>query len=577
MNQAKAGGSLTRRRFLQAGMLAGAGTLVGGALGGCAPKAPETPDANAQVREARTYWLGEEPAVAEGDIAIEETTELLIIGAGNAGMVAAATACDLELDFIVADKGECVGDTREYLGAVNTKYSLEVAEPVDELQLMNELTRYASGRVDQRVIKTWLEEGKELVEWLTPLMEEAGKTLGVTPMEPDHPAGGTYYLAPTTEHFYLPTYEYPMRNDILEMRIQKAGREVSYLHDLVRLEHADGKVTGALFQTPAGLKRITATKGTLLATGGYAANSEMVQANLPLIERCCTAASYSPRCDGYGLRAGLWAGGAKDVNGAPVIFDRGAVKPGVDCGYKVDRDGNRHFPGTVYQLNVGSQPFLKVNRKGERFVNESLPYDTLCNAASYQPGGVWCQIFDANAPEDILRFGTTGCAAYTTAFIQMGMPLDDFLAMDGGTGLMCRADSLEELAAQLGFEGEGAQRLMDTIKRYNELAAAGEDADYGKEPHRLSSIAKPPFYGCWFGGALLTTLDGLRINADMQVLDANDRVIEGLYAAGDVSGCFFSDNYPEYIVACACGRTCTEGRHVARLLAGDLKKEASHA
>ena len=46
-----------------------------------------------------------------------------------------------------------------------------------------------------------------------------------------------------------------------------------------------------------------------------------------------------------------------------------------------------------------------------RFVNESLPYDTLCNAASYQPGGVWCQIFDGNAVDDILRFGTTGCAA----------------------------------------------------------------------------------------------------------------------------------------------------------------------
>ena len=56
----------------------------------------------------------------------------------------------------------------------------------------------------------------------------------------------------------------------------------------------------------------------------------------------------------------------------------------------------------------------------------------------------------------------------------------------------------------------------------------------------------------------------------MQVLTADGSVIEGLYAAGDVSGCFYSDNYPEYIVACACGRTCTEGRHVARLLAGDL-------
>ena len=71
MNQAKAGGGLTRRRFLQAGMLAGAGALATGTLGGCAPKAPEIPDADAQVRAARTYWLGEEPVVAEGDIVAE--------------------------------------------------------------------------------------------------------------------------------------------------------------------------------------------------------------------------------------------------------------------------------------------------------------------------------------------------------------------------------------------------------------------------------------------------------------------------------------------------------------------------
>ena len=72
-------------------------------------------------------------------------------------------------------------------------------------------------------------------------------------------------------------------------------------------------------------------------------------------------------------------------------------------------------------------------------------------------------------------------------------------------------------------------------------------------------------------------MDGLRINEDMQVLTADDEVIEGLYAAGDVSGCFFSDNYPEYLVACACGRTCTEGRHVARLLAGDIEPRVKRA
>ena len=115
---------------------------------------------------------------------------------------------------------------------------------------------------------------------------------------------------------------------------------------------------------------------------------------------------------------------------------------------------------------------------------------------------------------------------------------------------------------------------MDTIARLQRTScdARASIADYGKEPHRLSTdVSRPPFYGCWFGGcvayyawtACASTRTCRRSTAD-------GSVIEGLYAAGDVSGCFYSDNYPEYIVACACGRTCTEGRHVARLLAGDL-------
>ena len=72
-------------------------------------------------------------------------------------------------------------------------------------------------------------------------------------------------------------------------------------------------------------------------------------------------------------------------------------------------------------------------------------------------------------------------------------------------------------------------------------------------------IKQATFYGCRQGASLLCTLDGLRINTKMQVLDKNGEVIDGLYAAGDCSGGFFAHNYPEYIVGVAVGRTLTEG------------------
>ena len=292
---------LSRRGFLKlGGVAAGAGALA--SLAGCAPKAPETTTESLDnLQQARTYWLGEEPTVDEASIAAEETCEMLIIGAGNAGMMAAGTAADLGVDFIVAEKGNEVCDTREYLSAIDSKYALEAgAEPVNKMKLLNEVTRYASGRVSQEVIKVWLDESAEMIEWVEPIMTAAGKEIGVTVMDPKHKSGGTDYYEPTEEHFFNPTYTYPMRNDILEWYINDKGNTIRYGHDLVKLCHEDGKVTGAIFDTPEGLKRITATKGTLLATGGYAANPEMVRANLPLVERCCTAASYSPRSDGYG-------------------------------------------------------------------------------------------------------------------------------------------------------------------------------------------------------------------------------------------------------------------------------------
>ncbi len=210
-----------------------------------------------------------------------------------------------------------------------------------------------------------------------------------------------------------------------------------------------------------------------------------------------------------------------------------------------------------------------MNRRGRRFANESTPYDNMAFAAGRQPGGVFCQVFDANAPEDIVRFGMIGCASFTTAMMAMGMPLEEFIAMDNGSDVMQKADSLEELADLLGFVGEDKDAFLATCERYNELFDAQEDADYGKEAYRLSELRTPPFYGCWFGGSLLTTLDGLRINAKMQVLDDDYEVVPGLYAAGDCSGSFFATNYPEYIVGVAAGRSVTEGRQCVKMIAED--------
>lgn len=559
----------TRRSFLGLGAMAAVGSVA--ALGGCAPQQPSATlaETGAEANDTASNWLGAEPNIAESEIVSTEETGLLIVGAGTAGLAAAATAADLDLDFMIVDKNTMVQDTREYFAAVNTKYTKEAGQEVDKIRTMNEIARYSNGRTNRAVLKVWLDESAECFEWVDALVQQAtGKELYLE-IAPDLTDHG--YFAPTVNHMHAPYYDGIMRNNVLQQHIEDAGHTINFEYKLVKLVHeGEGtRVTGAIFETKDGYVQVNARDGVLLATGGYAANPVMMEALQPQVSKCVTANSYSMMCDGSGIKTALWAGAAMDEVPCPMIFNRGAVDVGVDAGY-IGEGEDAIFPGTIFQLNMGSQPFMAVNRNGVRFTNESLPYDNICNASAMQPGGVFCQVFDGNAPADIDRFAQAGCARLTTDPIRQGATIDELCATALEPGVMKKADTIEELADMLGFAGEAKQNFLAQVDRYNELFDAQADEDFGKEAYRLSAIRQAPFYGCWYGGSLLTTIDGLTINEEMQVLNTEGAVIEGLYAAGDCSGSLFAGTYPEYVVGLACGRSSTQGRHIARRLAGDL-------
>ena len=152
------------------------------------------------------------------------------------------------------------------------------------------------------------------------------------------------------QHLWEPSYVPPTRNDVIAERLSGQGHDILFEHKMVKLVHADGKVTGAIFETKDGMKQINA-KNTLLATGGYAANPVMMTALQPSAVACCTASSFNPTCTGDGIKAGLWAGASKDKDAAPMVFDRGAVAPGVDAGYEGEGEGAM-FRGDVYKRQM---------------------------------------------------------------------------------------------------------------------------------------------------------------------------------------------------------------------------------
>ncbi|MEF2788242.1 MAG: FAD-binding protein [Faecalibacterium prausnitzii] len=525
-------------------------------------------------------WLGKEPDIDEAAITETVDTDILIVGAGNGGMFAAAYAAANGLNFRVIEQNANVQDTRHWYGAVDSAAAKEAGEPAtDKAKLLSEISRYASGKCDQRVVKTWINESAAMHDFMRSILEDkygwvCDFTSGSEAAWPaENAEHNTDYLYPVQEHNYMASESASgtPRNELLLQYIQELGYDVDFKTSLAKLEkNSDGRITGIIAQSTEDdhFIRYNANQGVLLACGGFPGNPYMMEQLDPLGTSVTTACSYSPADKGYGIRAAVWAGANLDKEAAPMLFDRGIVAPGVDAGY-VDSDsafGGKAFPGKIRQYNPGTQPFLKVNRNGERFANESCPYNDIVYAAAHQPGRVYAQICDASILEDAKRFHTIGCSAQTRnggeKYIQGKM--DE--AIEAGALFKC--DTLDELADKMGFTGAAKDTFLATVERYNELFDKQNDEDFGKPAYRLSAIRTAPFYGCWLGASLLTTEQGIAINEKGQALDTNNQPMEGLYITGDMSGSFFANNYPCLMAGVAMGRTLTFAMKAIKQMAG---------
>ena len=525
-------------------------------------------------------WLSTEPDIDEAAITETVDTDILIVGAGNGGMFAAAYAAANGLNFRVIEQNGNVQDTRHWYGAIDSAAAKAAGAPAtDKAKLLSEISRYASGKCDQRVVKTWINESAAMHDFMRSILEDkygwvCDFTSGSEAAWPaENAEHNTDYLYPVQEHNYMASEAASgkPRNELLLDYIRELGYDVDFKVSLAKLEkNSDGRITGIIAQSTEDdhFIRYNANQGVLLACGGFPGNPYMMEQLDPLGTSVTTACSYSPADKGYGIRAAVWAGANLDKEAAPMLFDRGIVAPGVDGGY-VDSDsafGGKAFPGKIRQYNPGTQPFLKVNRNGERFANESCPYNDIVYAAAHQPGRVYAQICDSNILEDAKRFHTIGCSAQTRnggeKYIQGKM--DE--AIEAGALFKC--DTLDELADKMGFTGAAKDTFLATVERYNELYDKQNDEDFGKPAYRLSAIRTAPFYGCWLGASLLCTEQGIAINEKGQALDNNNQPMEGLYITGDMSGSFFANNYPCLMAGVAMGRTLTFAMKAVKQMAG---------
>jgi uncharacterized protein with FMN-binding domain/succinate dehydrogenase/fumarate reductase flavoprotein subunit len=523
---------------------------------------------NADAGKDDGDWLGKPPEISEKDIVATNTTEVLVIGCGTGGMFAVASAAEAGAKVIGIDRFAVGTGIRDDLGAIDSRYQKKWGTKIDKFEMIAMATEYAGGHIEQDLVKLWCDKSGAVIDWYGDRLAERGVELW-------HESGDKGDVT-RFKHFatgHSPRWTgsndgtgKPLNgNKVLHDYAVKKGARFDYNMKMVKLEKKNGRVTGCIAENGDGkYVRYVATKGTVVATGGYARNMKMMNALQPWNLHCVGRTGAMPGARGDGIRACLWVGAKMDETHCTVTFDRCALRPDQKPGQATMESGDSGF------FWMGSQPWLKVNADGKRFMNESGTYAAVLHADEYNKGYAHYSLFDSNWKKYAKQFKMHGCSRMFPFEngADPNIPADvvETKMLPGliAKGYVQKADTIEELARKLGLPPE---TLKDTVDHYNKLAYAGSDTDFGKEKHRLSPLDKPPFYGAKNTGWLLCTLDGIQVNTHLNAIDTEGKPIPGLYVIGNDSGAFFSNDYPNLVTGMACGRTVTFGRLVGLELA----------
>ncbi|HIY82729.1 FAD-dependent oxidoreductase [Rubneribacter sp.] len=561
--------TISRRGFL-AGLTA-AGTLAAaGALSGCAPQAKS--EATAKDGDAAQGSWRDKPEMPT-DIAETLEADLVVVGAGNGGLVAATTAAQEGAKVIVLEKGGAIAAAREAIGALNS--ALEPDHTEDVPTLINHANQTQSGDANMVLYRTWAEKSGEMIEWMKETLEPKGMLFPFEWHKPNDPHA--YYPAmcynPCLDEYNPdgPNYGAYMHLEVMsDVFANELGGEIMFSTPATMLVQDDsGKVTGVIAESKdKGTIQVNAKNGVIICTGGYGANTEMLNDLCPGNSKWCGLTSATTE-EGDGIRMALWAGAELEAGGACMVWNRAILPDGFE--FTDERMG-----GDIFL--PGSQPFLHVNINGERFMNEDQCYPMSYAGGANQPGHYSWIVWDGSYWEDIEQFDTCGCsrlfpAPSGTAFnadvydceAMSKEHLDSFwLAPQLESGALKKCDTLDELASAMGFNADQAATFKANVARYNELVAAGEDVDFGKPAYRLSAVDEPPFYAARIAGALLVTIHGVITDANSQPLRTDGSVIEGLYVCGNDQGGFYPHNYPSNFTGINAGRTATFARIAAK-------------
>jgi len=435
--------------------------------------------------------------------------DLLVIGAGTAGLPASIFAAQRGASVLVIDAAAQIGGTlllsSGQMSAAGTR--LQRAKGISDTpqEHFDDLMRISRGTIDPVIARLAVDHAAPTFDWL---MEQGYQVL------PDYPVDGVAH-----EPYSKPRYYWSAKRGIAVLdamrpafsRAVASGRvEVLLEHRAVALQLApSGAVSGILVEDSAGKRSELRARNVLIATGGYASNAALFEklSGLPkFLDR-----SY-PWAQGEGLALAESAGGY--VRGAEkYLTNFGVILASDDVPTsqlaRADFYPERRQPWEVY-----------VNSHAQRFVREDVPsVDAREQALRFQPMMRHWVVFDQSVVEQ------------APPLIEDWTTQDMLDAFDGELPFFHRAGSVEALARAAGLP---ERSLAATLDAYNYGVHTGND--FLGRKHLPCKLDKPPFYAIRHQGTSITSTAGVAVNERLQIVRRDGSAVPNLYAAGEILG-----------------------------------------
>lgn len=413
----------------------------------------------------------------------DETVDVLVVGSGISGMVAGITAAEKGSNVLIIEKQGMLGagDSMNISTGITAggsrlikQLGIENATAKDYADFLVKQAATKKVPINEKNVRTYAVRGGELVDWLMDLGVPFGRFQKDKwfHITKDGSAPGPHIVRALSKKIADDNINYRLNSQVVDLLMK------------------DGKVVGATVKTGAGSYKVNA-KAVVMATGGFSASHELVKKWAPEWVGRPTTGAVPLTGDGILM--------AQKV-GAQTVAMR-EIKANYLCHPLTARDGVSLTAITPYNI--------LINHEGKRFVDEGhASINFKSRAMMKQTGHEAYAIVDQTAMDNLKLMRNYAAAGY-----------------------FVKANTVEELASKLKVDQKA---FIKTMKDYMAACQAGKDPEFNRRIQY--PIAKAPFYAALVTPSMQSTYGGIKTDEKAQALNADNKPIAGLYAAGATSG-----------------------------------------